>query len=118
EASRPPSPASTRPQGAPSTPLSVPWSASCSAPRCAPAPCAPPPCRSRSPPAIRSDTPAAALGGRRDAGQSGGAGAEDRPADLGPVLARVVGVGRANQVVLPDRSVHADGALGHDLAHC
>ena len=41
-ACRRPSPASARPPSAPCTPRTGPWSASCSAPRSAPAPCAPP----------------------------------------------------------------------------
>src|ERR1700722_5889639 len=44
------------------------------------------------------------------------AGAEHRPADLGPVPAHIVGVDGTDQVVLADRGVHADGALGPALA--
>src|ERR1700722_15436244 len=47
---------------------------------------------------------------------SAGAGAEHRPADLGPVPAHIVGVDGTDQVVLADRGVHADGALGPALA--
>ena len=48
-ASRRPSRASAPPRSAPCTPRTAPWSASCSAPRCAPARCAPPRRRTRWP---------------------------------------------------------------------